>query len=87
MDALSDREVLTAMLDEVAGPTVASANAKEKVKAQKAVIRDYLSGSNGRLKVEQWLPRWMRFPVSTYTERGGFRTADQWATVRGLFER
>jgi len=35
MDALSDREVLTAMLDEVAGPTVASANAKEKLKAQK----------------------------------------------------
>jgi len=38
------------------------------------VIDDYLTGSNGRAKVEHWVPRWMAFPPSAYTERGG-RTA------------
>jgi ParB family chromosome partitioning protein len=86
-DLIRDREVLTAMMAEVAGPAVASANAKEKVKTQKAVIRDYLNGNNGRPKVEHWLPRWMRFPVAAYTERGGFRTAARWVQMHDLTER
>jgi ParB family chromosome partitioning protein len=36
----------------------------------KQVIRDHLSGSNGRPKVDNWLPRWLRFPAAAYTERG-----------------
>ena len=53
IDLLRDREVLTCMIAEVAGTGVAEANRAEKVKAQKAVLRDCLAGANGRAKVNQ----------------------------------
>ncbi|MCO4090357.1 MAG: ParB/RepB/Spo0J family partition protein [Sphingorhabdus sp.] len=69
-----DREVLTEVLREVGGDTVAQAHAAEKGKTVKGVIADYLTGSNGRNKVENWVPRWMAFPPSAYTQRGGVAT-------------
>jgi ParB family chromosome partitioning protein len=72
--SLRDREVLLAMLAEVAGSTVASANAGEKGKTIKAILRDHLAGANGREKCEGWVPRWMAFPPLAYTERGGVGT-------------
>jgi ParB family transcriptional regulator, chromosome partitioning protein len=69
-----DREVLTEVLREVGGDTVAQAHATEKGKTIKSVINDYLTGSNDRVKVEQWVPRWMAFPPSAYTQRGGVAT-------------
>ena len=69
-----DREVMTAILSEVGGATVAQAHAAEKGKTIKGVIGDYLTGSNGRAKVERWVPRWMAFPPSAYTQRGGVAT-------------
>lgn len=71
---IRDREVLTEMLREVGGDTVAQAHAAEKGKTIKGVIGDYLTGGNGRAKVEQWVPRWMAFPPSAYTQRGGVAT-------------
>jgi ParB family transcriptional regulator, chromosome partitioning protein len=71
---IRDREVLTAILSEVGGASVAQAHAAEKGKTIKGVINDYLTGSNGRAKVEHWVPRWMAFPPSAYTERGGVAT-------------
>jgi ParB family chromosome partitioning protein len=69
-----DREVLTEMLREVGGDTVAQAHAAEKGKTIKSVIGDYLTGGNDRAKVENWVPRWMAFPPSAYTQRGGVAT-------------
>lgn len=69
-----DREVLTEVLREVGGDTVAQAHAAEKGKTIKSVINDYLTGSNDRIKIEQWVPRWMAFPPSAYTQRGGVAT-------------
>ncbi|MGE3744715.1 MAG: ParB/RepB/Spo0J family partition protein [Sphingomonadaceae bacterium] len=69
-----DREVLTEVLREVGGDTVAQAHATEKGKTIKSVVNDYLTGSNDRAKVEQWVPRWMAFPPSAYTQRGGVAT-------------
>lgn len=69
-----DREVLTEVLREVGGDTVAQAHATEKGKTIKSVINDYLTGGNDRAKVEQWVPRWMAFPPSAYTQRGGVAT-------------
>jgi ParB family transcriptional regulator, chromosome partitioning protein len=69
-----DREVLTEVLREVGGDTVAPAHAAEKGKTIKSVINDYLTGGNDRIKVEQWVPRWMAFPPSAYTQRGGVAT-------------
>jgi ParB family chromosome partitioning protein len=69
-----DREILTEVLREVGGDTVAQAHTAEKGKTIKSVINDYLTGSNDRIKVEQWVPRWMAFPPSAYTQRGGVAT-------------
>lgn len=71
---IRDREVLTAILSEVGGASVAQAHAAEKGKTIKGVIGDYLTGGNGRAKVAQWVPRWMAFPPSAYTQRGGVAT-------------
>lgn len=74
-DGLRDKEVLTALVAEVGGDAVAAANAKERGTTLKAIVRDHLDGSNGRTKVEGWVPKWMAFPFAAYTERGGVSTA------------
>ncbi|MDX8469810.1 ParB/RepB/Spo0J family partition protein [Mesorhizobium sp. VK23B] len=84
-ELLRDRQVATEILADVGGRLVADSNSSQKLKTQKKIIRDFLCGKNGRQKVDDWLPRWMAFPVSSYTDRGGFRTADQWAKVQTLF--
>lgn len=73
-DLLRDRDVLCAMVAEVAGETVARANAKEKGKTLKRIVTDHLDGAGGRAKVERWLPKWMAFPPAAYTTRGGVGT-------------
>ncbi|MDX8529099.1 ParB/RepB/Spo0J family partition protein [Mesorhizobium sp. MSK_1335] len=84
-ELLRDRQVATEILADVGGRLVADGNSSQKLKTQKKIIRDFLCGENGRQKVDGWLPRWMAFPVSSYTNRGGLRTADQWAKVQTLF--
>ncbi|HEX4693603.1 ParB/RepB/Spo0J family partition protein [Sphingomonas sp.] len=81
LDLVRDKEVLVAMVAEVAGETVASANAKEKGKTLKRIVTDHLDGEGGRDKVEHWVPRWMAFPPSAYTPRGGVGTVKASARV------
>jgi ParB family chromosome partitioning protein len=69
-----DRQVLTCIVADVAGETVANANAGEKAKTLKKIVTDHLGGAGGRAKVEHWVPRWMAFPPSAYTTRGGVGT-------------
>ena len=85
-ECLRDREVATAILAEVRGEAVASANAKEKCKTIKSVIADCLTGENGRAKREAWVPRWMAFPPSAYTERGGVATVKASERARWIAE-
>ena len=73
---LRDREVLGRIVAEVAGETVAAANAKEKSKTLKRIVQDHLAGNEGRARVENWVPRWMQFPPSAYTARGGVGTVN-----------
>jgi len=70
-ELIRDKEVLRGMVGEVAGEAVATANKDEKAKALKQIVQDCLAGSNGRAKVENWVPRWMAFPPAAYTTRGG----------------
>jgi len=70
-DLIRDREVLLRIVGEVAGETVAAANSAEKTKVLKRIVRDHLDGAEGRRKVERWVPRWLGFPASAYTSRGG----------------
>src|SRR3546814_8237011 len=71
---LRDRELLGSLLAEVAGEAVAAANAKEKAKTQRRMLGDHLRGENGRQARAGWVPRWMAFPPSAYTARGGVGT-------------
>jgi ParB family chromosome partitioning protein len=73
-ELIRDREVLTAIVAEVAGDLVARSNRNEKSKTLKTIVRDHLEGTNGRDKVEGWVPRWMGFPPAAYTARGGVGT-------------
>ncbi len=86
LDLLKDREVLTAMVAEVAGEEVAQANAAEKIVVQRGLLRDCLTGVNGRAKAEGWVPRWLAFPPAAYTERGGVNAVRNWQCVAELFE-
>lgn len=62
-DLIRDRATVNQLLADVAGAAVAAANVAEKAKTQKQVIRDCLTGGNGRQQVEGWLPPWLAFPV------------------------
>lgn len=80
-DLIRDREVMLGIVAEVAGEQVASANASEKVKTLKTIVRDRLDGTNGREQRLGWVPRWMTFPPSAYTARGGVGTVKAAAIV------
>jgi ParB family chromosome partitioning protein len=85
-DLVRDREVLTALLGEVGGASIAAANASEKTRTVKAIISDHLTGENGREKQEHWVPRWMAFPPSAYTTRGGVGTVAAAERAKWLME-
>lgn len=80
-ECVRDKEVLTRIVAEVAGEPVAAANAKEPGKVLKRIVRDHLDGTNGRPKVEGWVPKWMAFPPAAYTARGGVGTVAAHAKV------
>jgi len=80
-ELIRDREVLSRIVAEVAGETVATANAGEKTKTLKRIVRDHLDGADGRNKVERWVPKWLGFPASAYTSRGGVGTVAAHAKV------
>jgi ParB family transcriptional regulator, chromosome partitioning protein len=72
------------MLADVAGKGVADANVTERAKVQKQIIRDFLAGTNGRAKVEGWLPAVMAFPFQAYRD-GSCAIADAANTVATIF--
>lgn len=73
-ELIRDKEVLLRITAEVAGERVAAANADEKAKTLKKIVRDHLDGADGRARVEHWVPGWMAFPPTAYTARGGVGT-------------
>ncbi len=85
-ELIRDREVLTRIVAEVAGETVASANAGEKTKTLKRIVRDHLDGTNGRERRENWVPRWMASPPAAYTARGGVGTVAAHAKAQAARE-
>src|SRR3546814_6483237 len=57
-DLIRDKQLLTAIIGEVASDDVAEVNAAATAKVQRGILVDCLTGSNGRTKVEGWLPKW-----------------------------
>lgn len=85
-EPLRDRRIVNAMLREVAGRKVAEANLTEKVKTQKAIIRDHLDGRDNRKMVEGWVPKWLAFPPAAYAGRP-LPTLDRHKSVAALAKR
>lgn len=83
-DLIRDKEALGTIVAEVAGPTVADANAREAARTLKKIVSDHLAGADGRAKVERWVPRWMGFPPAAYTERGGVGSVRAHARVAAV---
>ncbi len=86
-DLLRDKPAINAMLAEVAGKRSATANVVGTAKVQKDIIKACLGGTEGRTKVEGWLPRYMRFPMQGYTKRKGLPAIEQWKASGKLFEK
>jgi len=86
LNLLGGKDVVQAILADIATPAVADGNKTETSKVQKGIIRDYLDGGNGRPKHENWLPAYLRFPAKGYTERGSIGVVDRWQSVASLFE-
>ena len=80
-ELVRDKEVLAALVADVAGEKVAEANKGEKAKTLKTIIRNHLDGAEGRPQVAHWVPKWMAFPPSAYTKRGGVGTVTANAAV------
>ncbi len=87
LDAIRDKEVIGQIVADVAGNAGASGKAEESVKVQRQIVRDCLAGENGRERHEGWVPRWMVFPPSAYTGRGGVGSAERWSVVAPLLDR
>jgi ParB family transcriptional regulator, chromosome partitioning protein len=84
LDLVRDRAAVNGMLGEIAGKAVAAANITETARLQKGVMHDCLTG-NGRLRVEGWIPRYMRFPIEPYDPNKTLQIAAQWQAVKPLF--
>jgi len=84
-DLLAGKDVVQAMLADIASPAVADGNKGETTKVQKGIVRDFLHGTNGREHKMDWLPPYFQFPPKAYTVRGGVGAVDQWNTAAELF--
>jgi ParB family chromosome partitioning protein len=80
-DLLGGKEVVNAMLADIGSPTIAEANKDATTKVQKGIIKDYLTGENGREQKADWLPTYFRFPVAAHTDRGGIAIVDKWKSM------
>jgi ParB family transcriptional regulator, chromosome partitioning protein len=83
-DLLGGKDVVQAMLADIASPAVADGNKGETSKVQKGIIKNYLHGTNGREHKMDWLPPYFQFPPQAYTERGGVGAVDRWNTAASL---
>jgi ParB family transcriptional regulator, chromosome partitioning protein len=83
-DLLTGKDVVQAMLSDIASAAVADGNKGETAKVQKGIIKDFLRGTNGRDHKMDWLPSYFQFPLKAYTERGGVAVADKWQSVADL---
>ncbi len=84
-DLLGGKDVVQAMLADIASPAVADGNKSETSKVQKGIIKDFLHGTNGREHKMDWLPPYFQFPPKAYTERGGVSAVDRWNAAANLF--
>ena len=80
-DLLGSKDVLHAMLKDIASSSIAESNKDEASKVKKGIIKDYMRGANGREHKADWLPPYFQFPIKSYTDKGGIAVAAKWQSV------
>lgn len=80
--SVRDKVVLRKMLKDVAGKATADSHATATGKVMKTIIRDHLEGTNGREKVEPWIPHYMAFPAKPYVNPFKIESLNKAAAVR-----
>ena len=83
-DLLGGKDVVQALLADIASPAVADGNRNETAKVQKGIIKDIMRGENGREQNADWLPAYFRFPPMALTSRSGVAIVDKWHSVAEL---
>lgn len=83
-DLLRDKDTINAMLKHIAGKATADAHVTSTAKVQKNIIQDCINGTRKPAKPD-WLPRYMTFPMTDYTKRGGIDAIDKWRVVKRHF--
>ena len=69
------------MLADIGGKVVANSNVTATAKVQKGIIQKCLSGERDA-KIDNWQPRYMSFPMTAYTKRGGIDEVDGYNSVK-----
>jgi len=85
LDLARDKEAINAMLKHVGGKRVADGNISATAKVQKKIIAGYLDGTRQPQKKannKKWQPRYMDFPMRSYTKRGGIEAIENWKAVK-----
>ncbi|MEP5730825.1 MAG: hypothetical protein ABJL67_15815 [Sulfitobacter sp.] len=83
-DLFRDKQAINGMLKEVGGKTTADAHVASTAKVQKKIIQDYLDGTRKGGK-KYWHPRYMAFPMATYTKRGGIDAVEKGKAVKAHY--
>jgi len=81
---LRDKGAINAILKETAGKAVADANITATAKVQKQLIRESLSAKSDT-DAPEWQPRYMQFPMKSYTKQGGIAAMDEWKAVKKYY--
>jgi len=84
LDLARDKEAINAMLKHIGGKRVADGNISATAKVQKKIIADFLDGTRQPQK-KDWQPRYMDFPMRSYTKRGGIDAIENWKVVKKHF--
>ena len=84
LSLLRDKQVISTLLNEVAGKKVADANSTATGKVQKKILTDTLRGADGRKAKEGWLPRWLQFPAKAYLADRHCRLAVRSKSLKGI---
>jgi len=80
------KDLISALLKQVAGKKVADQNLTATGKVMKGIIRDFLTGENGRTKVEGWTPNWFKFPFTSYVRDDGLKEITDKKTRKGFLK-
>ena len=87
-ELLRDKATINAVLKDIAGKDVAEANNQATGKLQKGIISDCLRGENGRKRIEDWVPNWLKFPFEGHTQTPIETTGigAEWKRIAEIFE-